>query len=154
MGCCEAQKLFWDQPMLKINFGFGSTSLTFCFKFRHILGLFCTFLGPFGLFFVPLGLFLEFGSGSKTFLEPTYVVNKLWFWKYIILTISIKCQQCILSGDCCRFGLGSIALSFCFYFGQIWGLFCPFWAIFGVEVRYKNIFGTYIHRLTTFILEV
>ena len=68
--------------MSTINFGFGSTALTFCFKFGHILGLFCTFLGPLGLFFGPLGLFLESGSGSKTFLEPTYVVNQLWFWKY------------------------------------------------------------------------
>ena len=30
----------------------------------------------------------------------------------------------------------------------------PFGAIFGVGVRFKNFFGTYLHRLTTFILEV
>ena len=45
------------------------------------MGLF-TLFGPFGAFFGLLGLFLESGSGSKTFLEPTYVVNQLWFWKY------------------------------------------------------------------------
>ena len=40
-----------------------------------------------------------------------------------------------------NFGFGSTALSFCFYFGQIRGLFCPFWsfgAIFGVRIRLKN----------------
>ena len=68
--------------MSTINFGFGCTALTFCFKFGHILGLFCTFFGPFGLFFGLFGLFLELGSGSKTFLEHTYVVNQLCFWKY------------------------------------------------------------------------
>ena len=27
------------------------------------------------------GLFFGLGSGSKTFLRPTYVDNQLWFWK-------------------------------------------------------------------------
>ena len=41
------------------------------------------FFGPFGaIFVVPWGLFLQSGSGSKTFLEHTYVVNHLCFWKY------------------------------------------------------------------------
>jgi len=80
--------IFWVWVRFKnffrtINFGFGSTALTFGFKFGHILGLFCTFLGPLGQYFGPLGLFLESGfSGSKTFLEPNSVVNQLWFWKY------------------------------------------------------------------------
>ena len=30
-----------------------------------------------------------------------------------------------------NFGFGSTVLSSCFYFGQIWGLFCPFWAFGG-----------------------
>ena len=81
-----------------MNIGFGSTALTFCFKFGHMLGLFCTFLGPLGLVFGPLGLFLESGSGSE--LEPTYVVNQLWFW--------------------------STALSFCFYFLPNFGPFLHF----------------------------
>ena len=53
-----------------------------------------------------------------------------------------------------NFCFGSTALSFCFKFGQILGLFSlfesfgviffwPVGAIFGVEVRLKNIFGTY-----------
>ena len=36
-------------------------------------------------------------------------------------------------------------------------LVCTFWAfgaIFGVGLRFKNFFGTCLHRLTTFILEV
>ena len=39
----------------------------------------------FGAFFAVLGLwglFWGLRSGSKTFLEPTYVVNQLWFLKY------------------------------------------------------------------------
>ena len=32
--------------------------------------------------FGPLGLFLGLRSGSKTFLEPTYIVTQLWLWKY------------------------------------------------------------------------
>ena len=39
-------------------------------------------------------------------------------------------------------------------FGAFFPLFGPLGAIFGVEVRFKNIFGTYTHRLTTFILEI
>ena len=54
-------------------------------------------------------------------------------------------------------GFGSTALSFCFEFSQIWGYFCTFWAFWGYIwgwVRLKKIFGTYLHRLATFILEV
>ena len=29
-----------------------------------------------------MGLFLGSGSGSKKFVEPTYVDNQLWFWMY------------------------------------------------------------------------
>ena len=36
-------------------------------------------------------------------------------------------------------------------FGALFALFGPLGAIFGVEVRLKNIFGTYLHRITTFI---
>ena len=28
------------------------------------------------------GAFFGQGSGSKIFLEPTYVDNQVWFWKY------------------------------------------------------------------------
>ena len=49
-------------------------------------------LGPLALFwaircyfFGPLRLFLGLGSDSKTILEPTYVVNQLWFWKYSLI---------------------------------------------------------------------
>ena len=85
------------------------------------MGLFCTFLGPLGLFFGPLGLFLEWGSGSKTFLDATHVVNQLWFWKYSSIFL----------------------LLFRPNLGPFFALFGPLGAIFGVEVRFKNIFGTY-----------
>ena len=49
----------------------------------HLLCLIPPCFGPLLHFFLgPLGLFVESGSGSKSFLEPTYVVNQLWFWKY------------------------------------------------------------------------
>ena len=53
-----------------------------------------------------------------------------------------------------NFGFGSTALSFCFTLAKFGGLFGPLGAIFGVDVRLKNYFGTYLHRLTTFIFEV
>ena len=48
LGCGPVKKTFWDLPMKTINFGFGSTALTFCFKFGYILGPFCIFLGHLG----------------------------------------------------------------------------------------------------------
>ena len=48
LGWGPVKKLFWDLPMKTINFGFGSTALTFCFKFGYILGPFCIFLGHLG----------------------------------------------------------------------------------------------------------
>ena len=36
----------------------------------------------FGTFWTFSELFLELGSGSKTFLGPTYVNNQFWFWMY------------------------------------------------------------------------
>ena len=39
-------------------------------------------------------------------------------------------------------------------FRTFFALFGPLGAIFGVEVRFKNIFGTYLHKLTTFKLEI
>ena len=83
LGWGQIQKIYCYLPKLTTNFGFGCTAISFCFQFGRIWGLFCTFLGPSGLFFFgPLGLIVWLGSGSKTFLEPTYVENQLWFWKY------------------------------------------------------------------------
>ena len=83
--------------MKGLFFGLGSDSKTFLGptyvdnqlwfwkyspNFLFFLDLFCTFLGPLRLFFGPLGLlFWVGGSGSKTFLLPTYEVNQLWFGK-------------------------------------------------------------------------
>ena len=64
-----------------------------------------------------------------------------------------------------NFCFESTALSFCFKFGQILDLFHFFnpselsffltvGAVFGVEVRLENIFGTYKCRLSIFVLEV
>ena len=54
----------------------------FVFNLATFGASFALFFGPSGLFLDPLELILRSGPGSKTFLEPTYVVNKLWFWNY------------------------------------------------------------------------
>ena len=92
--------------MQTINFGFGSTALTFCFKVGNILGLFCTFLGPLGLFFGTLGLFLGSKSDSKTILKPTNVDYQFLFWKYSPI--------------------------FLFLIRPNFGPFCTFWALRGI----------------------
>ena len=68
----QVQKLFWGPLMQSINFGFGSTALSFCFYFGQILGLFLRFLGLWGLF---LGLW----SGSKTFFGTCLFIG-LGLW--------------------------------------------------------------------------
>ena len=93
--------------------------------------LFRTFLGPLGIFF-PLGLFLGLRSGSNTFLEPTNVDYQFLFWKY---------SPIFLFSIWPNFG------PFCNFLGPS-GLFL------GLGFRLKNFFGTCLHRLTTFILEV
>ena len=147
--------------MQTINFRFGSTALSFCFKFSRILGLFSLF-EPFGYFFCPLGLFLGSRSGSKTFLEPTNVEYQFLFWKYshifwflirpnfgpffyflspsgflfgpigAILGVEVRLKNIFGTYKCLiNFCFGSTALSFCFSFDQILGLFCTFWALRG-----------------------
>ena len=64
-------------------------------------------------------------------MKPINVDYQFWFWNYNPI--------------------------FCFDSAPFWAfldLFGPFWAIFGVGVRSKNFFGTYLHSLTTFVLEV
>ena len=105
----------------------------FLFSIWPHLGPFLHFFGPFGaIFFGPLGLIVWLGSGSKTFLEPTYVENQLWFWKYSPIFLFIIWPN----------------------LGPFFTFFGPFEAIFGVGVKFKKNFETYLHRLTTFILEV
>ena len=97
------------------------------------------FYAPFWIFFCPMGLFLGSRSGSKTVLEPTNVDYQFLFWKYSPI--------------------------FLFLIRPNFGPFCTFWAlrgyffwsygaIFGVQVRFKNVFGTYWCRLSIFVLEV
>ena len=70
--------------MLTISFGFGSTALSFCFIRTNFWPL-LPFFGPFGAILGPWELLLGSVSGSKTFLEPTYVDNQFWFWKYSLI---------------------------------------------------------------------
>ena len=52
------------------------------FNMATFEAFFCTFLILWGYLFGHLGLFLGSGPGSKIYLEPTYVHQQLWFWKY------------------------------------------------------------------------
>jgi len=115
----------------KINFGFGSTALSFCINRSHFGPLF-HFFGSFGAIFWPVGAF--FGVGVRI---------KNIFQSLLMLTIN--------------FGFGSTPLSFCFEFSQIWGHFWIFWAFWGYFWGWgqvQNFFETYLNILTTFILEV
>ena len=140
--------------------------------------------------FGPFGAIFWVGIRFKTFLEPTYVDNQLWFWKvslifsfliwsnlgpflnyfwafrgYFLGWGQIQKNYCYLPKLTTNFGFGCTAISFCFQFGHIWGLFCtflgpsglffwPFGAYCVVGVRFKNIFGTYLCRKSTLVLEI
>ena len=96
------------------------------------MGLFCHFLGS-------LGLFLGLRSGSKTILEPIIVDYQFLFWNYSPIFL---------------FLIGPNFGSFCTFWALRDVFFCPVEVIFGDEVRFKNIFGTYYCRLSIFLLEV
>ena len=92
---------------------------------------FLDFIVIFGGFGRPFGAIFVMGLNLKQFLKPINVNYQFWFWNYNPI--------------------------FCFHsalFGAFLDLFGPLGAIFGVGVRSKNYFGTYLHSLTTFVLEV
>ena len=95
-----------------------------------VFGPLLHFFGPFWVIISgPMGLFMGSRSGSKTFLER----------KLSILVMEVQPYLFVFD--------------FAFFVPS--GLF--FWAllgIIGVEVRLKNIFGTYSCRLSIFALEV
>ena len=110
-----------------------------CVKVQpHLLFLICPQLGLFFCNFWTLRRNYLVGSGSN------------FFWDLPMQTMI--------------FGFGSTALSFCFQFDKIWGLFCTFlafrgyllvlWGYFWVGVWFKNSFGTYLCRQSTFVLEI
>ena len=125
-----------------------------------------------------MGIFLGLMSGSKFFLESTNVDYQFLFWKYSpIFLFSIRPNFGLFWNFLGPLGLflgsGSDSKTFVWKFSptclfliqQHFGLFCTFWgplglyfwpfgAIFGVGVRSKYFFGTYLHSLTTFVLEV
>ena len=116
---------------IEINFGFGSTAPSFVFKTSIFGASFALFWALRSYFFGPLGLFLGSRSGSNTFLEPIDIDYQFLFWKYSPI--------------------------FCFQFGKILGLLGIFWALrvcFWGWGQFQKLFGTSLHRLTTFILKV
>ena len=50
MGLESGSKDFWNLPLQTINFGFGSTTLSFCFNLAYV-GAFFALLGPFRAIF-------------------------------------------------------------------------------------------------------
>ena len=83
--------LFWPFGRFKNFFGtYLCRKSTLVLKVKPYLffnmatfeAFFCTFLILWGYLFGHLGLFLGSGPGSKIYLEPTYVHQQLWFWKY------------------------------------------------------------------------
>ena len=128
-----------------------------------------------GVFFLgPSGLFRGFGSDATILLGPSYADSKLYFSFDTIYGLfcffgplglfwdSVLAQNFLLGPanvdyQSISFVFGSTALSFRFYpvlFGAFFALFGFFGAFFRVGVRFINHFGTYLHKLTTFILEV
>ena len=128
----SGSKTFLGPTYLKINFGFGSTGLSFCFWFDHILDLFFTFFWPFEAIFWYFQAVFGVGVRFKN-IFGTYLCSQS--------TLVLEVQPYLFAFTSAKFG-------------AFFALFGPLGAIFGVEVRFKNIFGTYLHRLTTFILEV
>ena len=76
----------------------------------------------------PMGLFWASRSVSKTFLELTNVDYKFLFGKYSPIFLFLIRPN---------FG------PFCTFWALRGYLFLACWAIFGVKVRFKIIFGTY-----------
>ena len=96
---------------------FWKYSLNFFFKFDHILGLFCIFLGPLGLFFGPLGLFfgplglfLESGSGSKN-IFGTYLCSQS--------PLVLEVQPYLFSFTSAKFGAFFALCSYLWVWGQV-----------------------------------
>ena len=118
--------------MQTINFCFGSTALSFYFKFGQILGLFSLF-EPFGVFF-----FLPVGA---IFGVEVRLKNIFGTYKCRLSIFVLEVQPYLLVFHSAKFW------AFFAFFGL-------FGAIFGVGVRSKNFFGTCLHRLTNFIFEV
>ena len=135
----SGSKPFWNVFMYTINLGFESKALFFVFnfaEFRASFALFWAFLGYLMVLWAYFMALWDYYSGrcqvQNQFLELTNEVNQLWFWKYCPIFFVFNSAK----------------------FGTFFALLRPFGAIFGVGVRFKNFFGTYLHRLTTFILEV
>ena len=81
-GLGSGSKTFLGPSYVDNQLWFYKYSPNFLFSIWPHFGPLLHFFCPFGAIFWSFGATLESGSGPKTFLEPTYVVNQLWFWKY------------------------------------------------------------------------
>ena len=95
------------------------------------------------------GLFLYFGSGSKIFLDQSYVDHQFCFESAVGAVFGFEVRfKAIFGTYPCRQStlFWKYSPIFLFLLGQISGLFSPFGAIFRVVAH--------LHRQTVFILEV
>ena len=107
----------------------GSTAPSFYLKFGHNWGFSCNFW--------TLRSYL--GSCLKTFFGA--YLCRHW-------TLILEVQLCLFVFNSATFW-ASFAL-----FLPFWAIFWSFRAVFGVGVRFKNIFGTYLCSQSTLVLEV
>ena len=123
--------VFWVEVRLENIFGTYKCRLSiFVLKVQPYLLVFHSAkFWAFLHFLGSLGLFFGFGSGSKTFLEPTNNVGyQFLFRKYSPIFLFLIRPN---------FG------PFCTFWALRGYLFLACWVIFGVKVRFKIIFGTY-----------
>ena len=79
------QKTFLGLTYLDNQLCFFKYSSTCLFLVQQHFGPLLHFSGPLGLSFWPFWANLWVGVRFKTFLEPTYVDNQLWFWKVSLI---------------------------------------------------------------------
>ena len=139
MGCfCPCWVLHQDIFWVRVRFNnFIVTYLhrlsTLVLKVQpYLIILIWPHLGVFLVLFRPFGAFFGLDLGLKTFLKPVYVDYQFWLWNFSPIWFFFHSAP----------------------FGAFLDLFGPLGAIFGVGVRSESFFGTYLHSLTTFVLEV
>ena len=132
MGRSKVQNIFGTYLRRQSTLVLESQPHLFIFNLVKFGAFFELFLGLSGLFF---GL----GSDSKKLLLPTYIDNQLWFWKYSHIFL---------------FSIWPHLGPFLHFFGSFRAIFLAVWGLCVVGVRFKNIFGTYLCRKSTLVLEI
>ena len=118
-GWGQVTKNFFGTYLCRQSTLFFKYSSTCLFLVQQHFGPLLHFSGPLGLSFWPFWANLWVGVRFKTFLEPTYVDNQLWFWK--------------------------VSLIFSFLIWSNLGPFWPFWAFRGCFLVWGQIQKKYCY---------